>query len=402
MKICHIVPWFPSAKPSTVESQQGVFEYRQVMNLNNRGHEFRVVSNRWEGQSSYEKINGFEVYRIPYLVSRMGYPVPNFIELTKRIRQIKNNWHPELMVYSHMEYLNALPSLYLSKEIPVVVATDFMVGISHFYGNKIIDAIGYLHAMLIGKNIFKAADGIQFIGSELVEHIPRLGIDRNKVIVIPRGVDTELFKPKKCNELLRDELKIMEDDIVVLYVGRLDYIKGMDYLLQSAKELIHYNKKVKFLIVGDGGLRGECNALQRINPENIIVLGFRNDVPELMNAADIFVLPSLAEGAANAVMEASASGLPVITTSVGEIPRIILDGETGILIEPRDSKGLVKALKRLVDNPAIRKRMGKQARSHVKKHYTWDIICERLEEFYFKVIREFNINVKQKKNRIRV
>ena len=390
MNICQIVPWFPSMNPTTLESRQGIFEYRQIIKLNERGHEFKVIAVKWNGQSNYEEINNnIEVYRIPYIFSIIGYPVPNFIKLTNKIKEICNNWHPDVIVYSHMEYLTALPSLYLKIKIPLIVTTDFLIGVSHFHGNKIIDTIGYLHAMLIGKRIFKVADGIQFLGSELYNYISKLNINANKVFVIPRGVDTELFKPREGNESLRAELRIEDDDMVVLYVGRLEHIKGVNYLLQAAKELIPRYRNLKFLIVGDGSLREECEAFAKSFSDNIIFTGFMDDIPALMNISDIFVLPSLAEGAANAVMEASASGLPVIATDVGEIPKMILDNKTGILIKLKklkDMNGLVGALKKLIDDPLLAKEMGIQGRSYIERYYTWGAICDRLEGFYRGVI----------------
>jgi glycosyltransferase involved in cell wall biosynthesis len=394
MKICQIVPWFPSINPTTLESRQGIFEYIQSIKLNERGHEFKVISIKWRGQSNYEKINNsIEVYRIPYVFnfSKIRYPIPNFIKLTNMIKEICNNWHPDIMVYNHMEYLTALPSLYLKNgmKIPVIVTIDVLLGVSHFCGNKIIDIVGYLHAMLVGERIFKVADGIQFLSSELSKCVPKLKIEADKVFVIPRGVDTELFKPRDGNESLRPELRIKEGDIVVLYVGRLDFIKGVKYLLQAAKELIPHYKNIEFLIVGDGSLRREYEAFAQSFSDNIIFTGFREDIPALMNISNIFAISSLVEGAANVVMEASASGLPVIATEVGEVPQIVLDGKTGILIKPRDVEGLVNALKKLIDKPLLAKEMGRTGRKRMKEKYSWDIICKKIENAYQEVIDRY-------------
>jgi glycosyltransferase involved in cell wall biosynthesis len=380
--------------PTTLESRQGIFEYIQSIKLNERGHEFKVITIKWRGQSNYEKINNsIEVYRIPYVFnfSKIRYPIPNFIKLTNMIKEICNNWHPDIMVYNHMEYLTALPSLYLKNKIkiPVIVTIDSLPGVTWFCGNKLIDTVGYLNSMLIGKRIFKVADGVQFLSSELYNCIPKLNIDANKVFVITRGVDTELFKPRNDNGYLRAELGIKEDDMVALYAGRLDLVKGVDYLLQAAKRIIPHYKNLKFLIVGDGSLRSEYEAFAQSFSENIIFTCFREDIPALMNISDIFVLPSLSEGAANVVMEASASGLPVIATKVGEVPKIVLDGKTGILVKPKDVVGLVKALKKLIDDPLLAKEMGRLGRKRMEKGYSWDIICKKIENAYQEVIDRY-------------
>lgn len=392
MKICQIVPWFPSMNPTTLESRQGIFEYRQVIKLNERGHEFKVISINWKGQSDYEKINNnIEVHRIPYIFSIIGYPIPNFIKLTNKIREICNDWHPDVIVYAHMEYLTALPTLYLRNKmkIPVIVIIDSLPGVTWFCGNKIVDAVGYLYSMLIGRRIFKVADGIQFLSSELCKYVPKLNIDANKVFVITRGVDTEIFKPRNDKKSLRDELGIEEKDMVILYVGRLDLVKGISYLLQAAKRVIPHYKNLKFLIVGDGSLRGEYEAFAKSFSTNVIFTGFREDVPELMNISDIFVLPSLSEGAANVVMEASASGLPVIATEVGEVPQIVLNDKTGILVNPKDVNGLVSALKKLIHDPLLAKEMGKLGRKRMEEEYSWEIICKKIEAAYYRVIKEY-------------
>ena len=394
MKICQIAPWFPSMKPATPESLQGIFEYRQTAKLSEMGHEFKVISIKWNGQSDYEKINkSIDVYRIPYIFNfpTINYPIPNFIKLINEIKDICNNWHPDIIVFSHMEYLTALPSLYLKNriKIPVLVTTGSFPGVTWFCGNKIIDIVGYLHSMLIGKRILKVADGIQFLNSGLYNVIPKLNIDVNKVFVMTMGVDTKLFKPRDVNKYLRAELGIKEDDVVVLYVGRLDLVKGVNYLLQAAKEIIPLYKNVKFLIVGDGSLRREYEMFAKSFINNIIFTGFREDVPALMNIPDIFVLPSLSEDMSCVVMEASSSGLPVISTEVGEVPKFILDNKTGILIKPKDVDGLVVALKKLIDEPLLAKEMGKAGRKRMEEEYRWEIICKKIEDAYENMLNNY-------------
>jgi len=393
MKICHIVPWFPSMNPTTPESRQGIFEYKQIMKLNERGHEFKVISIKWRGQSEYEKINeGIEVHRIPYVFSRIRYPIPNFIKLSNKIKEICRDWHPDIIVYAHMEYLTALPSLYLRNriKIPVIVTIDSLPGMTWFSGNKIIDTVGYLNSMLIGKRIFKVADGVQFLSSELCKCVSKLNIDADKVFVITRGIDIELFKPRNGKEFLRAELGIKEEDIVILYVGRLDLVKGVNHLLQAAKRAIPHYKNIKFLIVGDGSLRKEYETFSKPFSDNIIFAGFREDIPALMNISDIFVLPSLSEGAANVVMEASASGLPVIASEVGEVSQIVSDGETGILVKPTDVAGLISALKKLIDNPLLAGEMGKEGRERMKEKYSWEVVCKKIEDAYQEVIDRYS------------
>jgi glycosyltransferase involved in cell wall biosynthesis len=377
--------------PTTFESRLGIFEYREAVKLSEAGHKFRIITVKWGGQLSYEVINNnIEVYRILSIFNfpKIRYPVPNFIELNNKIKEIYNNWQPNLIVYSHMDYLTSLPIFFLKNKAnpPIIVTNDGLVGLTWFYNHKIVDTIGYIHSRFIAKRIFKVADGIRFMAHGLNECGSKLYIDADKVFVISRGVDTEIFKHREGKELLRTELGIKEEDMVVLYVGRLDLVKGVDYLLQAAKEIVPYYKNIKFLIVGDGSLRREYEMLAKSFSDNIIFTGYREDIAPLMNISDIFVLPSLSEGAANVVMEASASGLPVIASEVGEVPLIVLDGETGILVKQKDVKGLVNALKKLIGNPSLAKEMGKAGRKRIEEEYTGDVICGKIEDAYQKVI----------------
>ena len=394
MKICYVVPWFPSLNISTIEARQAIFGYRQIMKLSARGHEFKIISLKWKGQSEHEVISdGVEVYRLPYVFKfiKIRYPIPNLFVLTRKIKKLCADWNPDLLIYSHIHYLTALPIIYFRRglKVPLVVTTDSFPGISWFYGDRVVDTIGYLYSMLISKRVLRLADGVQLMSSQLVEYAKRLDIEEDKVFTIPRGVDTEMFQPRKGDDSLKSELGIKENDTVVLNVGRLDLVKGVDYLIQAAKEILAHRdtaEGIKFLIVGGGSLQKQYEKSASPFSDNITFLGFRNDVPKLMNIAHIFVLTSLSEGAANVVMEASASGLPVVATAVGEVPKIVSDGETGMLVKPKDVNGLVTKIETIINNPALGKKMGEAGRRRVEQKYSWEIICEKLERAYQEVI----------------
>jgi glycosyltransferase involved in cell wall biosynthesis len=390
MKICMVIPWFPSLHAETVESQQGMFDYRQTMKLVERGHEYKIISITWRGQATIEAIGESVVVRRlspVFIFPRIRYPVPNFITLSREIRNICTAWKPDVLYYSHAIYLTALPTLWLRKRgIPVIVSTDAYPGVSWFYGSRLVDMMGNFYTRLAVRRIFKVADGVQLMNSQLIKQSWQVGLDTGKAFTITRGVDTELFHPGHEPEGLRESLGIGEDDAVVLYVGRLDLVKGVGYLLQAAARVLPRYPSVKFLIVGDGSLRKQYEEFAAGLPPAIIFAGWRRDVPELMNIADIFVLPSLSEGAANVAMEASASGLPVIATVVGEVPEIIVKGVTGELVEPRDVDGLAYALEKLIGNPSLAKKMGRAGRKRIEEKYTWEKICVALESEYSKVI----------------
>lgn len=395
MKICQIVPWFPSLNANTVESQQGIFEYRQLVKLAKRGHQFKVITVKWRGQSHHEVMDdNIEVYRIPpiFIFPKIRYPIPNLIALSGKIKEIHKEWRPDLLIYGHLIYLTALPIFWLKNKLPTptIVTTPAFPGISWFYGNKVVDTVGYLYSKLVVRRILQLADGIQLMGAWLLADKERMNIDADKVFVCFRGVDTELFKPENDQGEFRKALGVSEGETLILYVGRLDLVKGVNYLLQAAKEILATYNNIKFLIVGDGSLRPEYERLAQPLSSNIIFTGWRKDIPQLMKMANIFVLPSLSEGAPNVIMEASASGLPVIATNVGEISQLVADGETGILVKPKDANALVKVIERLIDNPLLAKKMGEAGRRRMEQNYSWEIICGKLEKAYQAVIDRRN------------
>jgi len=374
------------------------------MKLVERGNEFKVISIRWRDQPNYEVIEQkVEVYRVAplFIFSKIRYAIPNFVALSRKIRKVSKEWEPNVIVYSHIIYLTTLPIFWLKNRlnIPSIATTDAFPGISWFYGSKVVDVIGYLYSVLIGKLIFKLADGVQLMSSGLSEYAARFNLDGNKAFTIPRGVDTKLFKPRNNQKDLRKKLGIGENETVVLYIGRLDLVKGVDYLLQAAERILTSHNGIKFLIVGEGSLRQKYERFVKTFSQGVIFTGWREDVPQLMNIADIFVLPSLSEGAANVAMEASASALPVIATRVGEVPYIVANDKTGILVQPRDVDGLVEAVERLIDNPSLAKKMGEMGRKRIEERYSWGKICERLEEAYQEVIDRFNVPEHYKKKR---
>lgn len=399
MKICYVVPWFPSMDIKTPESQQGIFEYRNVSRLSERGNKFKIITIKWKGQSNYEKIDeNIEVHRIPHYFSLVRYPLPHFNKLNQKIKEINEKWVPDLMVYSHMIYLTTMPIFVNKTEKPVIVTTDCIPGINWHFGNKIVDLTGLLYSKTIGKMIFHKADGIHLLSSFNTTTLQKWKIDTTKTYVVPRGVNTKSFKPKKGEKLLKENLKIKNDETVVLFVGRLDLVKGIDYLIKAATKITSDYKKVKFLIVGEGSLKPKYEKISKEISDRIIFLGYRTDIPSLMNISNIFVLTSLSEGACNVVLEASASGLPVIATGVGEVQEIISDRETGILTQPRNVNQLIKSLKTLIENPNLAQKMGEKGRKRIENKYDEKIIYDKIEQHYNSTIEEFSRQKFQNKN----
>jgi glycosyltransferase involved in cell wall biosynthesis len=141
---------------------------------------------------------------------------------------------------------------------------------------------------------------------------------------------------------------------------------------------------VQALIVGGGRRQAEMRQLAASLGlgESVHFLGQRRDVPDLLHAMDVFVLPSYSEGVSLALLEAMAAGLPVIATAVGGLPEVVADGETGWLIPPQDAAALAGALVRLLADPALAQRLGANARDHVREHYSLDRQGREINEIF--------------------
>ncbi|MCG8603891.1 glycosyltransferase, partial [bacterium] len=180
-------------------------------------------------------------------------------------------------------------------------------------------------------------------GKWLVE---KRGLPQDKVVVIPYGVNLEQFTTGRKDEL-KTELGIPAQSLVIGTVARLHHQKGHRYLIEAAPGIIRKHPNIRFVFVGDGALRQELE--ERIRSyglqDNFVFLGFCEDVNDLLKTFDVFVLPSLYEGLPNVILEAMATGLPVVATAVDGTPELIVENETGYLVPPKDPKALEQKIK---------------------------------------------------------
>jgi glycosyltransferase involved in cell wall biosynthesis len=214
--------------------------------------------------------------------------------------------------------------------------------------------------------------------------LQEIGLDPAKIRVVPNGVDVAAIDAARPGPEVRRELGLPEQVPVIGLVGRLDHWGKGHKELFTAMAQIRARHPVHALIVGGGRRIDEVKALAAslgLGGE-VHFLGSRQDVPDLLNAMDIFVLPSYSEGVSLALLEAMAAGLPVIATAVGGLPEVVADGQTGILIPPRDAAALAGALARLLADPAGAKNLGDRARQHVRAHFSLDRLGREINEIY--------------------
>jgi glycosyltransferase involved in cell wall biosynthesis len=177
---------------------------------------------------------------------------------------------------------------------------------------------------------------------------------RRPVTVIHNGIDGERFR-RVDPARVRHELGIGSDEFLVGTGVVLSEQKGIRFLLQAAATVVARQPRVRFVVAGDGPLRGELEAELRASGlgDRFRLLGYRSDIPAIISALDLYVLPSLWEGLPLALLEALAIGTPIVCTRVGGNPEIVVDGENGYLVEPRDAPGLAARILAVAADPAF-------------------------------------------------
>ena len=204
--------------------------------------------------------------------------------------------------------------------------------------------------------------------------IEQQGIDPKKLITIHNSIDVQRFAPVSAEKIesLRAALKLPLDALVVLTVARLHPQKGHHFLLQAVPIILQSYPQVRFLFVGEGDLRQELETTtQHSGLQDVVYfLGVRQDIAELLSLSDIFVLPSLWEGLPNSVLEAMAAETPVVATNVDGCPEVVYDGETGILVPPKNVQALAQAILSLLGNPVQRRQLGMAARTRAVREFS--------------------------------
>lgn len=214
------------------------------------------------------------------------------------------------------------------------------------------------------------------------------GIEKSKVRIAPNGVDTEKFKP--MDGLVVRQQFGLGNEPCVLFVGSLIPRKGLPFLVEAAKKIVKENAETKFLIVGDGPLRNQLAAsLEAANLSgNFKFLGnLKEDaLPAVYNCADVFVLPSIQEGQGIVLLEAQASGKPVVAFDVGGVNEAVQNKETGLLVNRGSSGELADALLKLLSDNTLREKMGTNGRRFVTENFTWDTCAQKMLKVYYEAL----------------
>jgi glycosyltransferase involved in cell wall biosynthesis len=276
---------------------------------------------------------------------------------------------------------------------------------------------GRLAAILAGhKNIIVAYRGgflrypffmrcLEFVTHKKVHHLSnswacanmtaaKTGLDPECFHVIYNGIDLKKFQARRSREEVRAELKITSDFKLVTMVGRLNLAKNYPMLLEAAMLCKKNGMPVRFCIAGHGELEAELKHLaDKLNVSDTVnFLGLISDIPSILAASDIFCFTSNWEGFPNALLEAMAIGLPVITTEFNAVRELITGDDLGTVVPLNDAVSAVKAIKYYIDNPVNALTIGKNAESFVKAAFEMSTMVENSIEFYNRCLSAYKID----------
>ena len=351
-----------------------------AIRLIKRGWELRVVS-MLSPQACTEEL---KEAGIPLLTLNMrrGVADPRAVF---RLVKILREWRPDI-VHSHMVHANLLARIArLFYKIPVLISTAHSIdegGRWREIAYRLTDSLADLTT-----NVSQAA----------AERYIRVGaVPKNKIRFMPNGIDTTKFKPDEAaSRRLRNELGI-ENYFVWLAVGRFEAAKDYPNMLQAFKMVVDKKQNTLLLLAGQGSLLEETTKLAKeLDLEDKVwFLGVRRDVPDLMNAADAYVMSSAWEGMPMVLLEAEACGLPVVATDVGGNSEVILNNKSGYIVPPGDSEALAAAMvKMMALSEAERRAMGRAGRAHIEANYSLERVVDQWEELYRELLQKKGISL---------
>ncbi len=242
--------------------------------------------------------------------------------------------------------------------------------------------------------VFSKANTLIAVSEEVAQAVKaNARIPQNRIVTIPNAIDSTRFSMRRDRNSVRAALGFAVDRTIVLTIGRLTRQKGYTHLLQALRLIPAYRRPLT-LFVGDGEERQllESKTIELGLGLDVRFLGNRRDIPELLAAADIFVLSSLWEGLSLALLEAMASGLPPVVTSVGGNTEVVENGKCGLVVPPGNEQALAEAILALLQNPFWRGELARAARERFENQFSLRSFVDAHERLYTEMAGSLPMN----------
>lgn len=363
MNICIITPFFneyPNVMASAIKIAQSL----------SHEHSVHVITSRTNNSKAFEKQGTVTIERLPAVM----IPEPANYVFTRGLLRHLWKYRNETDVYLLNKYMWPTSWSILVLKLfrkKVIVLLDSFQGYDWWTRSKLVNIGLWFYARTIGRCIMSLADCVILFHEGLEARAKKLGI---KYEVIHNGIFLETFQSAKPASDI-----VEADFITITFVGRLDGIKGYDDLMIVAQSLVNKYETVRFILVGSS-----TNSNKKITSPHprIIFTGPRKDVPNILRASDIFVLPSYAEGLPNVVMEAMASKLACVVSNVGGSQYLIEHEKNGFLFTPGDQKKLFEYLEDLIINKDKRNIFAESAFKKIDRDFNWHSIVKKYDKLF--------------------
>jgi glycosyltransferase involved in cell wall biosynthesis len=306
-------------------------------------------------------------------VHSLGLRKKTDITAAWRLRSLLKSIHPDIL-HTYLIHGNVLGRIVgRLAGVPTIIGSELTIGQAGRIGrlatkltNPLTDAVE-VNSETGGKSV--AID---------------LGVPASKIEVVLPGLDLDAFGSTDQRSQTRNEIGVEDNEHLVLYVGRLRTVKGVEYGIRAFAKALEQHPNMKLALAGEGDQRKELESLStelRIE-NNVKFLGARIDLPNVLSACDSVIMPSLSEGFPRVAIEAMASSKPIIATRVGGTPEAIIHNQTGILVPSKDIEAMADAIVNVANNSELATRLGDAARERTEQHYSASKYVARLDEMY--------------------
>jgi glycosyltransferase involved in cell wall biosynthesis len=325
-----------------------------------------------------ENIKLFYTMQPPLINSE--FPIPlNLFSLIKNLIQLKNYYIIHIWVPFYLTNLLIISMKNVFHYNKIILTMDTFPGLS-FKMNPFFNFLFKIYYNTIGKVIFKKIDYLILYDASFKKYALKLGIENEKIKILPTGVETNL---KKKTSSIRKQFHIKNNEKIILFVGLINERKGIDIIIKIADQMKE-KENIIFLIVGDGPKKEEY--LKIVNRKNlkhrVIFVGFRRDVHNFYLESDILLLPSRGEGLSGVIMESMTYGLPIVTTKIEGTRDLIKDGYNGFLCGINNINCFIDKIEALLNNKEKRNKFIQNSKKRVKESYNWEKNMKKYKEFY--------------------
>lgn len=361
--------------------------YELCRQLTKQGLQVHVIAAKRNGECVDQQLAGIHIHRVPTYFLKLfqtEYPVSPLV-LRRILKCILGDGID--LVHANFEIFQTTFASALAKRIAgkPMVLTMHGQGITSksSYGTGALNSMWAVNHNTIERFTVRSADRIIALTDAVRAKAIKLGANPDKISVIPNGVDTDRFKPSIPKRRYSVELDVTQEDKVIMFVGRLHPAHGIPLLLLAMPQVIKIHPKAIFVLVGGGPLKPfvlrfiESQNLQK----HVRVLDYREDIPELLNVAHLFVYPALSVGMPLSVLEAMASGKAVVAFDI-EGNREIISKKTGFLVHKISTNGLATEIADVLSHLDTTVETGEKARNHIESNFTWERVSTRIIDIY--------------------